>query len=625
MPGKKRKIEKISVRKEYPSKSSTGKASAVKPATHSFVDENPVEQISLGTKLITDSQSKLITKIKDDELLIQQLKKDNEEIISELQNKNSMLKSLNQKIFELNEALNSRESITLQMQSKILDADSIISRQKQEIEVLSSRVSEAEEENQKLKETMPNIDKFLSEKKKLDTALAEKEKTMAELNTRLMNLSSERMTSGQKFSEVMEKLAAADRIIRRLRTDNSELTGELKKLEEENIELGKKIAENNLATNFENMKNTLKEREDEIRELKKTILHDDEEKNAFQNKIMELKQQLSEANFIIKNFEKNIGERDKIDAHFKREIFELKNLVEDKETTIKHLRLHFSQGTQMDEQLSSDIINMRKKLDEKQNMLNELMARNKALVEMGRVSDLAAKETMELLLKLEKENQIFKLEIGRLKNLIGQQEFQHKRFVEDLKKQFEAQKQLMIEKSTDQEVSLRTRIRELEEGLKGAEKVLEDRDDKIKSLIKSMNEKSEQLISDLEASREIPRRVLEQQMPQLRRTGEMKIRAAPEKVAERFFETPTIKTKIPEMEAARFKQPITEFEEPIVEKPEIQDKGLIKVRIDELVSMIEIASQHDTPEKIRNSLLKSGYSKEEIDSAFEKWKSENNQ
>ncbi|MCX6710130.1 MAG: hypothetical protein NTV63_04245 [Candidatus Woesearchaeota archaeon] len=514
---------------------------------------------------------------------------------------------------------------------RIPDSYEIINMCKNGIEHIREINERAEKENYSMRERLSLLDITVSENQRMKHELSEKDKTILEFRESISNLSEERAESEVKLLEYKNKISEADRIIKRMRIENIELNSRVKQLETDNSVLGKTITKKEGAESIYSLKKIISEREDEINELKRRILKEREEKENSIMRAKEIEQKLIYSDNVIKEFEKGAGLKIFAEDNLKKDISELKKSISEKDKEIAELRFYISHKNKTDEQLNSDLISARESLKEKEKLLLEMLSNNRSIVELAKASDLISRENSQKLSSARKENEMLSSEAERLRKLVFAQQDEGKRIIDELKMRFEAQKEIISRKATEQEVFLRTRIGELEEGLKTAQNAIYERDEKIKKLIKSMNEKSAELLSSMEESSKVPINILkkakfsgqiEAGAPKISAIEEKSYASRMSKPSERSYEgTEPAEMKNPE-EPMR-----ANYIDKYPEKQQIPQRAskapLSAAKVKEIASIIDIAMQKDSPEKIKNSLYKSGYSEEEISAAFSEWEKSN--
>jgi DNA repair exonuclease SbcCD ATPase subunit len=331
------------------------------------------------------------------------------------------------------------------------------------------------------------------------------------------------------------------------------------------------------------------------------MLKGEGEKDSMKKMVSSLESQVSSLQATVKALQENLAERDNIDEELNSDIEGLKRQVTERDATIAQLRMHFQQRNRIDEQLSSDIISLKKNIAEKNNAISELLKNNRSLVEMSRASDFAAKDRGDALSMARNETDKLKREIERLNSLIQKQQAEHKKTADDLSAGFELQKQMMLEESTEKEVALNTRIKELEELLEDAKRSMQARNEEMASMVKNLNEQSRTLLSNMSKPiAEAPPDEFNIMPPRGIRKPMKQARVITQQPAKGIWE------KIKPEAAA-------------VAPPPFTQRG----RISEIISAIDIASLKQPIEKIRQSLLSSGYSASEIDEAIARWNSQN--
>ncbi|MCX6711333.1 MAG: hypothetical protein NTZ02_04590 [Candidatus Woesearchaeota archaeon] len=508
--------------------------------------------------------------------------------------RDSLILALNHKVFELSKMLEEKNPDIAELQSRILDANSIIERLKEDIELLKKKNSFLENENLELKGQIGNLDWLASNQKMLQMKISEKERALSEANSKLAQTSGEHFEHEQRIFAAKNRILDADRIIRRLKAENEALA--------KNLESQKSSKESVPTWGAERLKAAIEEKSKEVLELKSMMLKGEREKDSLKKMVSSLESQVSLLQATVKALQENLAERDNIDEELNSDIEGLKRQVAERDVTIAQLRMHFQQRNRIDEQLSFDIISLKKNIAEKNNAISELLKNNRSLVEMSRASDSAAKERGDALSMARNETDKLKREIERLNSLIQKQQAEHKKTADDLSAGFELQKQMMLEESTEKEVALNTRIKELEELLEDAKRSMQVRNEEMTSMVKNLNEQSRTLLSNMskpiaEAPPDefniMPPRAIRKPMKQARVITQQPAKGMEEKI---------------KREAAAAVAP-----------PLFTQRG----RIPEIISAIDIASSKQPMEKIRQSLLSSGYSASEIDEAIARWNSQN--
>jgi chromosome segregation ATPase len=533
------------------------------------------------------NQRSVLSAAKKRETVLKENFSDSKQQISDIRedaDKDSLILALNHKIFQLTKMLEENNPDSFFLQSKMLDADSIIERLRNEVELRKSKNLALENENIRLKQQRGNLEMLSSEKKAAESEVAFKEKTISDMNAKLSAFSSERFESEQKLFSAKEKLLDADRIIRRLRAENEEL---LRKQEEK---APKKEALP--LAGIERMKSDIEQKSKEILELKAILLKNEDEKDALRKKAEHIQSQMAFLQSTARALQENVSDRDRVDDALYSDIEDMKKEVAARDAAIAQLRLHFQQRNKIDERLTADIISLKKNISEKNNAISELISNNRKLVEMGKAADSIAKNRGYGISDAKGEIEKLKREIEQLNSLIQKQQAEHKKTTDDLTSAFELSKQMMFEEYTQKEVALNMRIKELEEMLSDAKRSMQARNDEISSMVKNLNEQSGSLLSSMEKP------ILE---------------APPEEFMMGMAEE--IKEPIrPKKSSSTIKNPNnTELQQNI---PSFSSRS----RIPEIISSIEIASQKGPVEKIKQSLLMSGYTSSEIESALSQMK-----
>jgi len=498
--------------------------------------------------------------------------------------KDSLILALNHKIFQLTKMLEDSNPDAFFLQSKMLDADSIIERLRSEVELRKSKNLALENENIRLKQQRGNLEALSSEKKAAESEVTFKEKTISELNSTLSAISSERFEGEQKLFSAKEKLLDADRIIRRLRAENETLL----KSKEEKVSEKRELP----LAGIGRMKSDIEQKSKEILELKTMLLKNEDEKDALKKKAEHLQSQISLLQSTARALQENVSDRDRVDGALSSNIDDLKKEVAARDATIAGLRLHFQQRNRIDEQLTSDIISLKKNISEKNNAISELIANNRKLVEMGKAADSIAKNRGDGISLVREEMAKFKRENEQLNSLIQEQQAEHKKTTDDLAAGFELSRQMMFEEYTQKEVALNMRIKELEELLSDAKRSMQARNDEISSMVRQLNEQSGSLLSSMEK-------------PILEAPPEEFMMGQAEEIKKPIRPKKSL-MQIRNSNNLELQQNTSSFSS--------------RNRIPEIMSSIEIASQKEPIEKIKQSLLMSGYTSSEIESALSQMK-----
>jgi chromosome segregation ATPase len=426
----------------------------------------------------------------------------------------------------------------------------------------------------------------------------------------------------EKFSDELEELAEEDA---GFKPSTKEHLEKLKSDLEEKRKLVTALIDNLKPVELdiyrrEGTINALQQRIDDqakkIESLSQDVVDSKKQVQAFRDDNLELKKQIAENEGIIRvtknkltekvSLLKNTGDKDK-------EIEEYKKKITEMEDKIKEVKKQVSSKEEQNQELLDEMESLKQKFESKESDIAEKESLVKEVEEKSREVEEHKKKIFELRNKIsavekrvfstDDQNQKILYELMKAKerlksaekelaekdSLLESNKIRHSADLEALRK-VEEEKKAMIMKSHAKRIAvMNAAVASLKTKLEQQARLITDKAVKERALMSDFNRRMRELLSA---------------MPQF---------SAEELPSEGSFmeQTPSVEEEPAE------ESPTYSIEEPTEAPAEPEESEPGPSRIDEIIPMIELATDHgDDTETIKHSLLSSGYSQKDVNDAF---------
>ncbi len=542
-----------------------------------MVDDN-LKDLLTGSKLLSDSLSKIQTSIKSYKEEISRLKAENKKL-------NDMLSAFQQQYYD--------ETTGLKYQiNKLKEENQLL---KEENEKFKSNIKKISTENLRLKAENEEDKKNI---KKLTERLKQATETAKRQSYELFKDEIFKLKSDIKLKE--EKIKELSEIISREKNKNNEINKRKNDLLVENHKLKEKLK----ATEAKLQEEISKEENNEkVKELLKIIqdlkgklneLIDKNKEYLREREIM--KSKLIELNDRIKWLKDNNSSVLEENEKLNKELNKIKAERDKLKMKATELEADFNHRQTIE-------LELRKQM----RLINEELVANNQLIEKLK-RELKNKDELNKLLKetndkLMKKTEGLNEEVNKLTDKLSQRDAlilqnskEMKKVEEKYRQQIDKIKENIMKEQMSRELILNTKIRELKRHVEQLKKLLREKDKRIKKLLAMINAHAENIARGKAPIEEMDEEKTQVKTKENEEALLLKKPKPVENVPE-FLKVPPKTNKIPE--------------------------ELNKADVEELLSMIKIGvANNNSLEDIRESLINSRYDVKKIDEAFRRYKEE---